>query len=79
VAWEQVRVLASRSLKSVSVFDCDCNAGKLDPLNSTLITATLLIFLKYSSSHIPVLYDEKHIKRGGGGGVRRSVGGFAKS
>jgi len=66
------------SLKSVSVFDCDCNAGKLDPLNSTLIITTLLISLKYSSSHIPVLNDEKHIELGGGG-VRRSVCDFAKS
>ena len=42
-------------LESVSVRDCDCNAGILDPFNSPLIVFTLHIFLKYSSSHIPVL------------------------
>ena len=57
MAWERVCVLESRSLKSVSVHDdCDCNVGILDPFNFPLIVVTLLIFLKYSSSHILALY-----------------------
>ena len=56
MAWERVRVLASRSLKSVSVHDCDCIAGILDPFNSLLIMVSLFVFLKVQfESHTRVI------------------------
>jgi len=75
-------VLTSRSLKSVSVHDCDCNAGILDPFNSPLIIVTPYFLKIQFESHTSVIMmkNTKHIERGGGGGeIRRSVCGFAKS